>query len=162
MAFTRADKQRIIDGYLAASGRNMFVPVEFVDWLAAHPDHEAYPWFFDRSDAELARDARVQLARRWVVGLRITVHDETRPEQPLRLRVQEFPAVVSPLETRWKGGGYQRFDPHDEAALDDLARQGASALEAWLRRYRGVAERRGLDLAAVEDLARRLAGELAA
>ena len=44
--FTSADRQRIIDGYLSATGRNMFHPAEFIDWLEGQPDHEAHPWFF--------------------------------------------------------------------------------------------------------------------
>lgn len=44
--FTKADRQRIIDSYLSETGRNMFVPGEFIDWLADNEDHEAYDWFF--------------------------------------------------------------------------------------------------------------------
>src|SRR5690554_3353097 len=44
MAFAKKDRQRIIDGYLAATGRNLFVASEFIDWLGEHPEHEAYEW----------------------------------------------------------------------------------------------------------------------
>ena len=53
--FKRKDRQRIIDGYLSATGRNLFVPAEFVDWLEGQTDHEAWPWFFGSGDAEAAR-----------------------------------------------------------------------------------------------------------
>ena len=45
--FSKKTKQRIIDDYLQQTGKNMFVPQEFIDWLADYPDHEAYkafPW----------------------------------------------------------------------------------------------------------------------
>jgi hypothetical protein len=31
--FPKKERQRIVDEYLQATGRNMFVPGEFVDWL---------------------------------------------------------------------------------------------------------------------------------
>ena len=40
--FSKKTKQRIIDDYMAKTGKNMYVPQEFIDWLADHPDHEAY------------------------------------------------------------------------------------------------------------------------
>ena len=53
--FTKADRQRIIDSYLSETGRNMFVPSEFIDWLADNEDHEAYEWFFAKDEASAAR-----------------------------------------------------------------------------------------------------------
>jgi len=35
--FPKKERQRIIDEYLAASGNNMFVPHEFVEWLVNNP-----------------------------------------------------------------------------------------------------------------------------
>ena len=73
--FPKKERQRIIDEYLAASGRNMFIPREFVDWLRDYPDHEAYDWFYGMDDAEAAQQHRIQLARQMASGLRIVVQD---------------------------------------------------------------------------------------
>ena len=58
--FTRKRRQDIIDGYLATTGRNMFVPHEFIDWLAGQTEQEAYPWFFGMDDAAAARGTYTQ------------------------------------------------------------------------------------------------------
>ena len=59
--FPKKERQRIIDEYLAASGRNMFVPHEFVDWLGGEPDHEAYEWFYGMDDVEADKGEKIWL-----------------------------------------------------------------------------------------------------
>ena len=77
MSFKAKDRQRIIDAYLAETGRNMFVAPEFVDWLADQPDHEMYDAFYGMSDTEAARQHRIGLARRMASGLWIVARQET-------------------------------------------------------------------------------------
>ena len=149
--FTKADRQRIIDGYLSETGRNMFVPGEFIDWLADNQDHEAHPWFFAKDDASAARVYRIGLARQMASGLRVVAEVSTTQAKVVQIVVREFPAYVSPVASRKSGGGYEPFDPKDEAAMAELRRQGAVALQSWLRRYRGAFE--GVDLSAVEEIA---------
>lgn len=153
--FSRTERQRIIDGYLAASGKNLFVPAEFIDWLSGQPDHDAYDLFFGQGDEQAAREHRVALARSMASGLRITarVQDVAAPKTEVRLTVREFPALVSPIEGRKQGGGYVTFDPTDPMLVHELRRQAAQALRAWLARYRGVAELGGLDLGSIEEIA---------
>ena len=161
--FTRADRQRIVDGYLAQSGSNMFVPGEFVDWLAGQPEHEAYEWFFGSGDEAAARAHRLLLARQLVNGLRITARVSTAPETAsvVSVAVREFPAMVSPMAERKDGGGYVVFDSQDPASVAELRRQGAAALRSWLARYRGVAELSGLDVSPIEEIAADLDGRVA-
>jgi hypothetical protein len=151
MAFKAKDRQRIIDGYLAASGCNMFVPGEFIDWLSDQPDHEAYELFFGMDDAAAAREHRIDLARRMASGLRITARVEEQQAKVVSIKVREFPAFVSPMAGRKAGGGYEPFDPQDGAAMAELRRQGAVALQSWLNRYRGAFA--GVDLTALEEIA---------
>lgn len=138
MAFTVKDRQKIIDGYLAQSGRNMFVPGEFVDWLAGKPEHEAYGLFFGMGDATAAREHRIALARRMASGLRITVEIQQTKSSVVQIAVREYPAFFSPVASRSSGGGYERFDPNDKAAMAELRRQGQVALQSWLNRYAGA------------------------
>lgn len=149
--FTKADRQRIIDGYLSETGRNMFVPGEFIDWLADNQSHEAHPWFFAKDDASAAREYRIGLARQMASGLRIVAEVSTTQAKVVQITVREFPAYVSPVASRKGGGGYQPFDPKDAAAMAELRRQGAIALQSWLRRYRGAFE--GSDLTTIEEIA---------
>jgi len=150
-SFTKADRQRIIDGYLAETGRNMFNAAEFIDWLGEQPEHEAYPWFYGKDDATAAREYRIGLARQMASGLRIVAEVSTTQAKVVQIAVREFPAYVSPVATRKSGGGYEPFDPKDAAAMAELRRQGAVALQSWLRRYRGAFE--GVDLTMIEEIA---------
>jgi hypothetical protein len=156
MAFPKKERQRIVDEYLQATGRNMFVPGEFVDWLGDHPDHEAYPWFYGLDDETAARQYRIDLARRMASGLRITVQEPSTEEH--KIVVREYPAYVSPVSGRQSGGGYAPFDPRSEVDQAELRRQAAVSLAAWLNRYRGCAENIGLDLSRLEDVAQALRG----
>lgn len=155
--FAKRDRQRIIDGYLAETGRNMFIAPEFIDWLQDQPENEAYPLFFGQDDAEAARQHRIDLARRMASGLRI-VATINAPETStvVQITTREFPAYVSPMSGRRSGGGYAPFDPEDGAAMTELQDQGAQALRSWLARYRGAAEAAGVDLSPVEEIVAQL------
>jgi len=154
--FPKKERQRIIDEYLQATGRNMFVPAEFVDWLGDHPEHEAYEWFYGMDDVEAARQYRIDLARRMASGLRIVVSETEAVTNTITVR--EYPAYVSPRQGRKEGGGYAPFDPRSEIDQAELRMQAAIALAAWLNRYRGCAENIGLDVSNLEDLVQVLRG----
>jgi hypothetical protein len=149
--FPKKERQRIVDEYLQATGRNMFVPGEFVDWLADQPEHEAYEWFYALEDSEAARQYRIDLARRMASGLRIVVSDTDAVTSTIVVR--EYPAYVSPVAARKMGGGYAPFDPRSEIDQAELRRQAATSLAAWLNRYRGCAENIGLDVGPLEAVA---------
>jgi hypothetical protein len=159
--FTKKDRQRIIDAYLSGTGKNMFVPGEFIDWLSGQPNHEAYPWFFAKSDGEAAREYRIGLARQMASGLRITVQPSDTKGSVVSLTVREYPAYVSPMASRKGGGGYERFDPEDEAALAELKRQAVTSLNAWLRRYAGAVEEGGVDVTPIKEIVSQIEGHVA-
>ena len=152
--FARKTRQRIILGYLADTGRNMFVPEEFVTWLLDHPEHEMYKAFHGRDD-ELLWQAKLDLARQLASGLRIVVkQEEVQQSDVVSIKVAEYPAYISPVAKRKEGGGYEPFDPDDEASQEELRRQAGVALAAWLNRFRGSAEHIGLDMTPVEEIVR--------
>lgn len=153
MAFKAKDRQRIIDDYLAQSGRNMFHPGEFVDWLADRPDHEMYDAFYGKSDAEAARDYRISIARRMASGLRIVATTSQTKANVVAVTTREYPAYVSPVAGRKAGGGYEPVSADDEAQLAEIRRQGAASLRGWLARYRGAFEHAGIDVSAIEEVA---------
>lgn len=154
--FPKKERQRIVDEYLQNTGRNMFVPGEFVDWLKDKPNHEAYEWFYGMDDGEAARQYRIDLARRMASGLRIVV-SETETSTS-KITVREYPAYVSHMGTRKDGGGYAPFDPRSEIDQAELRKQGAIALAAWLNRYRGCAEAIGLNMSDIEGVVQAMRG----
>ena len=156
--FKKKDRQRIIDEYLAATGRNMFHPAEFVDWLKDKPEHEAYDLFYSMNDEDAARQWRVQMARQMASGLRIVVNHSDPDQKTVNITVREYPAFVSPAKDRRQGGGYHAFDPDDEILQQELRRQAAVGLASWLNRYRGCAENIGLDMQPIESIAEVLRG----
>jgi hypothetical protein len=146
--------QRVINEYGAATGRDVFLPGEFVDWIEGQPDHEAYPIFFGRDDATMARERRIDIARRMASGLRITVKSVAAERRSIIHVVERtFPMMVSPLDGRRGGGGYVQVDPSDAASMAELRRQGAQSLSSWLERYGGAFRAAGYDLSVIEELA---------
>lgn len=151
----RSYRQRIVDEYLNATGRNQFVPAEFLDWLEPQEGHRAWRLFFGKDDEEAAREYRISLARSFVAGLRISIvvsevmasradHMRLAISEPVRVRL---PAFVSPLATRETGGGYIPIDADDGSALRELYEQGANDLARWIERYEGTARLAGADVA---------------
>lgn len=146
-------KQKVVDGYLSASGKNQFIPNEFLGWLQGQPEHECYPIFFGMSDEDAAAAYREELVRRWVSGLRVVVRTEQTSVQKVgAVEVREFtlPLYHSPTEGRRHGGGYISTDPNDPTHLAEIARQGSVALAAWIERYSGVAKIIGVSVEVVD------------
>jgi hypothetical protein len=160
MAFTSRDRQKIVDGYLNETGRNSFVPEEFIDWLKDQPDHEAYEWFYGTDDATAAREWRISLARRMINGLRIVAPVSMAPSEAkvVHVTVREHPAFISPVATRKSGGGYVAFDPNDADSMAELRRQGVTALTSWLERYGAAFEAGGVDVQQVALIISRARG----
>lgn len=151
MAFSIKDRQKIIDGYLSSTGRNLFVAPEFVDWLEEQPEHEAYDWFFGSGDAVAARQHRIDMARRMASGLRIQTHTDTTESKVVRITERVYPAYVSPVASRKLGGGYERFNPDNPQSMAELRRQGRVALRSWVERYGGAFD--DTDLSVLEEIA---------
>lgn len=147
--FNQARRQRIIDDYLAKSGRNTFRPGDFIDWLADKPDHEAYSAFYAIDDTEAARAYRIELARRFVSGLRISVTSrfEDTESRVVTVTTTEAPSFISPLASRQDGGGYVAYDPSDADSVSAFRVEALQSLQSWGKRYDSAltdAERRTL------------------
>ena len=151
----KAEKQRWIDEYLSASGRNLFIPGEFVDWLGDRPDHPAHPLIYGKETAEAAREYRIDLVRRMASGLRITVTSSTTNESSVvSIISREYPSLISPVSGRQNGGGYVAYDATDSAVVSEFMTQGINSLRTWLSRYRGAFEEAGHDLSVIDEIVR--------
>lgn len=149
MRLTKEDRQRIVDGYLAESGAEAFRAREFLEWLEPREDHAAWPVFYGRDEADLARERREQLVRHFVSDLRIRIRFLAPTESGVvSIRVAEVPAFVSPMGWRSNSGGYRRVD--SEEALADVRSEGVRSLRSWLQRYRGAFEVAGHNLSGMD------------
>jgi hypothetical protein len=145
-ALTRADRQRIHDEYLNATGANTFVAEDFVDWLEDKPTHEAYGWFFGKTDAEAAKAWRIGRARAFVSDLRITIRRVELSPEAVKVRVMQAPAVVSHYSARVRPkGGYTAFDPSSAEDQAELQRQAKVMLKGWLGRHESAVLQRHVD-----------------
>jgi hypothetical protein len=157
-------KQRVLDGYMAESGANYFVPAEFLAWLRERPDHECYPTFFSISDEQAAQAYREDMVRKWVSGLRVVVRREDVVQHYVgRIEVREYtlPLVHSPEGGRRMGGGYLHTDASDAEHVRELAAQAGTALGAWLARYTGALNIIGIDVGAIEAIRSDIAAAVA-
>lgn len=160
MRLTKSKRQAIIDGYLNATEQNMFVPSEFIDWLHGQPEHEAYDWFFSQTDEDAARAHRVDLARRFVSGLRVVVKQSGSSKgRQIKVEERSYPAYVSPTEGRQNGGGYMPFDPSNPEHRDQLRIEGAKVMVSWLERYGAVFD--DMNLALCEQISAAQSGRVA-
>lgn len=151
----KQERQKWIDEYLSASGRNLFIPGEFVDWLSERQDHPAYPLVFGKDDNAAAREYRIDLVRRMASGLRITVTTSTTNESSVvSITTREYPSLISPVSGRQNGGGYVAYDATDSAVVSEFMTQGINSLRTWLLRYRGVFEEAGHDLSVIDEIVR--------
>lgn len=136
--FTKEQRQKIIDDYLRETGENLFIAAQFVDWLSDKKDHVAYAWFYGMDDQSAAREYRIGLARNMASGLRITTQFSAAPAQAksVSFKTKEYPAMISPMSMRSKGGGYVPFDPDDAKCMVEFRNEAAMMLRSWVRRYR--------------------------
>src|SRR5690606_18341601 len=87
-------------------------------------------------DDRAAQEHRLWQAREFARDLKVsfTVQEIGR-NKAIKVREVSMPLALSPVEDRHKGGGYFVSDPQNPEHLEELARQAATALESWLRRY---------------------------
>jgi hypothetical protein len=148
--FTKALRQQIVRDFTAAHG-GVFDPEQFVREVKNKGEsHPAYEWFeWDQSAA--AWQYQVEQAREFVRDLRVTFTVEiVGRNQSITVKEMAAPFAISPVGGRRGGGGYIITDPNDPAHMAELARQAASDLEAWLRRYGSVLAHAGSTAAAIE------------
>lgn len=159
---TKKQRLHLVKAYLADTGRDTYVPAEFLAWLEPQTDHPLWHRFYGTDDARLADRWRLQEARRLVSDLRITVRID-RPHTVSTAGIvplyETFPAFVAPVDHRVNGGGFHRISaPPTAADLDMMAQEAATTLSAWLRRYRGTLSARGVDPAFFDQVAAHLQG----
>lgn len=152
-AFNRTYRQQVIDEYLNATGRNHFVPAEFLKWLQPQEDHRVWSIFFGKSDEDAAHQYRLALTRQFVAGLRIVVNAETS----IGAIAVKVPAFISPVADRKVGGGYLPIDVRRSDSTAELCRQAAEDLARWLRRWEGTAALVGVDVSEAKKIASALA-----
>ena len=168
LRFTKKDRQDIIDDYLNQTGRNSYVPAEFVDWIQNKPDHPVYKLFGFGDDEKMALKYRIQMARQFATGCKITVQYKDLPTETIDIsdsitvvdeKVVRFPTFISPIDNRAQGGGYQKFDLNNPEVVAELCRQSCRELRAWINRHGGICTLKGIDIETLSEIADSLESE---
>ena len=159
--FGKKDREKIINDYLNQTGRNSYVPAEFVDWIQNKPDHPVYKLFGFGDDEKMALKYRIQMARQFATGCKITVQYRDLPTETVDVtdsitvedtKVVRFPTFISPIDNRAQGGGYQKFDLGNPDTVKELCRQASRELNSWLKRYEGICTVKGIDTGSLEEV----------
>lgn len=126
---------------------------EVRDTGSSHPAYEWFTW----DDAEAANQYRIEQARGFARDLTIVfkVEEVTGPHQ-VRIRESPMPAVISPMATRNRGGGYVLTDPDDPEHIAEHCRQAAAALAQWKKRYVAALAHVGLKVVRIDEIVAKL------
>ena len=163
--FGKKDREKIINDYLNQTGRNSYVPAEFVDWIQNKPDHPVYKLFGFEDDEKMALKYRIQMARQFATGCKITVQYRDLPTETVDVtdsitvedaKVVRFPTFISPIDNRAQGGGYQKFDVNNPDTVAELCRQACRELRSWTKRYKGICAVKEVDIENLEEVANSL------
>lgn len=151
--FTKELRQRLIREF-AVRHNGTFNPTLFLEEVERTGEaHEAYAWF-EWDDATAARRHRIEQAREFARDLKVTFTvEEVGRNQAITVRQLEAPFAVSPTDHRAKGGGYMLIEAENPGHLAEIAKQAASDLRAWARRYDAVLSLAGLSAEHVEKMA---------
>ena len=159
--FTKALRQQIIEDF-SRRNNGWFDPKAFVAYVGeTGPDHPAYDWF-TWDDVAAASAYRVDQARDFARGLKVTFKVEEVQHGPVNVVSREVPFLTSPKATRKGGGGYYLTDPNDAEHMAELAREAASTLRWFIGRYEAAILHVGGDADALTALQLRLEGVEAA
>jgi hypothetical protein len=112
--------------------------------------HPAYDWFEWDTNAA-AQAYQLEQARAFARDLRVTFRiEEVVGPHSVRVRETPMPMVLSPLETRHKGGGYRLVDPDDPQHIAEHCRQAAKTLGEWAERYQAAIAHAGIKKGDIE------------
>ena len=154
LRYTKKDKQNVVNEYLNQTGRNIFVPSEFHNWLQDNPNHKLYDYIFSASEKEMAYKYRLNLIRQFASGLRLTIKisEMPMPSKIENLKVVNVPSLISPINNRANGGGYISVDVQDSDTMSELALQAHQALKSWKGRYAGTCALSGIDISEIDSI----------
>lgn len=151
MRYSKKLRRQIVEEF-ASRHDGEWSPELFLQEVRAQgEDHPAYEWFeWDKDKAAYAHwtwQAR-QFGDGIIVSRRV---EEMRPESQISIRHVEVPLAVSPVAGRKDGGGYYIFDPQNQEHMEELCRQAARDLKAWIKRYRAAVIHAEGSVEAIED-----------
>lgn len=131
--FTKEKRAEIATAFARENG-GRYDAAAFVEQVEHQGrNHPAYEWF-QWDDATAAHQHRIQQARLFVHDLRIKFEIvDVRPSAAVKVRTEDVPLFISPMERRNAGGGYDYQG--DGLDMPEHCRQAATSLVTFLRRY---------------------------
>jgi hypothetical protein len=143
MKFTRAIRQQIVKEFAEQNG-GCFDAALFLAHVREVGDaHPAWAWF-EWDDDKAALEYRLDQARDFARGLKITFEIQEVHRGKMRITQKSAPLVISPLQSRSNGGGYLVTDPNSPEHLEELRRQAAQSLRWFISRFEGVLDPRAM------------------
>lgn len=156
--YSDAERQRIIDRYLEETGSRQWRHGDFYDHVRERgPSHPAWD-FFVWDDGEAGERYRLQQAREFGRGLRVTFRVRVIEQGRFKVKTTHAPLLVSDVARRKLGGGYLRFRPRDPTYQQALVTEALAMLEQWADRFDSVLISAGAG-AELERLKRKLQQE---
>lgn len=157
--FTKALRQQIVQEF-AEKNNGWFDPAAFLQSVRkAGNKHPAFEWFEWDGD-KAAHEFRLDQARDFARGLRISFEVRTVHRGSFKIVEQSAPLALSPVAGRRGGGGYYMTNPNDPAHMDELRRQAAQSLRWFLSRFSSVLVDAGVSTAPFEKAQAALEGPL--
>ncbi len=134
MMLSKEERAEIAENFARRNG-GVYSPALFVEEVREQGrNHPAYGWF-EWSDDQAAEKWRVRQAREFVRDIKIRFEVVTiRDSAKFKIRTEEGPAYLSPMDGRSEGGGYRLQNP-DDYDISEHCLQAGVALRSWLRRY---------------------------
>lgn len=154
--FTKQLRQDIIREFAVRHNGHYNAALFLEEVRATGAEHPAYEWF-QWDDDRAAHEHRLWQAREFSAGLRVSFTiEEIGRNRAITVREVEMPMAISPVSGRGRGGGYFLSDPENPEHMAELCRQAATALSAWIRRYRAAVLHAGGSVVMIEKQLSRL------
>ena len=118
--------------------------------------------FVFEDDAKMALKQRIQIARQFATGCKITIKYKPVQSQSIDAdsaisipepKVLKFPTYISPIDNRAQGGGYQKFDLDNPDTVAELCRQACRELRAWVKRHEGICVIKDIEIENLKEVA---------
>lgn len=145
MRFTKAFRQEVVDAYVAKHGR---FDVQGFLAEASDPGHPAHGWF-TWDDEAAAHRYRLDQAREFISGLRITFEVKKQHRSGVRVVTTRMPLAIAGPD----GSGYTMTDPGSKEGRRPACREAARTLRQWVERYQGAVLLAGGSLRSLERVA---------
>ena len=142
--YTKELRQQIVEEF-SRRHNGVYNPVVFLQEVReTGKEHPAWSWF-QWDDDKAAQEHRLWQARSFAKDLRVKFEvEEISRGGAVTVKSVEVPMVLSPMKGRNDGGGYLLTDKNNPEHMAEHCKQAATALRAWMKRYKSALDHAGI------------------